>query len=317
MALASVALFGVWPRAARAQLTLPTGGCVRLPFGLQLDMDVVRGLVHTPPAQLVAAIRRLGIELFRVASSTAGKPDNPLLATLPAAPSSLLDDAEFQDSYQGRAIPRGSPCCRLARDTVLIRDTAPTYTLLHEVLHLLLVPADGQALRLDVELRFSAALRRLTLYQRRLYDDPWRLLQPAWRADILSAQRDLAGMLYDRIRIGQSQEAAIEQVLRSCIGQGSPYFDEDRRQQGRHYGEDMVDNAVDLFNLVNDSIYFCRETVRHLREELAAGRLQPGVTDHLTAQEAADFDAASQAMRDRLPRVREAIEALKQFYEEP
>ncbi len=316
-ALAAVAIGGGWPAAALAQLVLPPSGCVRLPFELKPDLDVVRGLVQTPPAQLLGAIRGLGVDVLRVSSSKPEKPVNPLLAALSAAPAALLAEAEFQNSYQGRAIPRGSPCCRLARDTVLIRDTAPTYTLLHEVLHLLLVPADGQALRLDVELRFNTALRRLTLYQRRLYDDPWRLQQPAWRADILAAQRDLADLLYDRIRIGQSQEAAIEQVLRSCVAEASPYFDESRRTQGQRYGEAMVDNAVDLFNLLNDSLYFCRETVRNLREEIAAGRLAETTTDHLSARDAADFDAAGEAIRGRLTRVRQAIEALERLYDEP
>jgi hypothetical protein len=189
------------------------------------------------------------------------------------ASAQLLQQAEFRDSYAGRSIPAGAVCCGLERATVLIRDTAPTYTLLHEVVHLLLVPADGVALRTDLETRFAVAFHRLNTYQRRLYDDPWRLLAPQWRRDILLALREAANLLFDRLRIGQSQEAIVEKLLAGCIDARSPYHDAARRDEGRRYGEAMVDNAVDVFNVLNAALEFSDDTVRHLRADLAAGRL--------------------------------------------
>lgn len=289
--------------------------CATFPFALQIDMDTVRALAGTPPERLLAAIGRLGIDVLRVPDTRAASVRNPLLASLPMAGHRLLEQSAFLDSYQGRSIPHADPCCGLKRDTVLIRDDAPTYTLLHEVLHLLLVPSDGQALRADNELRFATALRRLVLYQRRLMDDPWRLLQPQWRTDILSAQRELATLLYDRIRIGQAQEAIVEQVLADCIDERNPYHDAQRRLDGHRYGIAMIDNAVDVFNSLHDSLVFCDETVAHLQRQLATAELElPPGPARLTAQDARDFAAAVQDSRALIERVRLEIEVLKRSY---
>lgn len=298
------------PRAAQAQAQ----GCVRYPFELELDLDVVTALVRTPPAQLMRAIGERGIDVLRVPSQLPGRTPNPLLIPLPEAPAALLARARFLPEYQGRAIPRGSDCCGLARDTVLIRDDASTYTLLHEVVHLLITPAGGHAFRQDVELRFDLALHRLTIYQRSLYNDAWRLMNPLWRRDILAAQREVAELLYERIRIGQSQEAVIERALGGCIVPGSPYFDAQRRDEGRRYAVAMIDNAVDVFNAVHASLVFCEEAVTDLRAEVAAGRVREDAREHLSAADATAFVAESRAIRSTLEPVREAIEALKRLY---
>lgn len=299
---------------AHAQGAVPAANCVRLPFSQQLDVDLVTALANDPPEALLARIAALGIDVQRVPSARPGRPVNPLLAGLPVAEAPLLQQAEFADSYQGRSIPRGAACCWLERATVLIRDTAPTYTLLHEIVHLLLMPADGAEPLADVELRFATAFRRLTLYQRRLYDDPLRLLDPRWRRDIVDAQREVAVLIYDRLRIGQSQEAIVEQVLAGCIDERSPYFDASRRAEGRRYGEAMIDNAIDLFNELNASVEYCDETVRHLRRELVEGRLSEGPQARLSAQDQQDFAAAVQGVRQTMARVRSEIESLKRFY---
>ncbi len=305
----------VIPDSARA--TDVPAHCAPYPFALALDLEAVRSLVRSPPNRLLADIRKRGIDVMRVPAKTAGHGRNPLLVALPIAPPALLVQASFLDTYQGRAIPAASSCCALARDTVLIREDATTYTLLHEVLHLLIVPADGQAFRADVELRFDTALHRLSVYQRRLFDDPWRLLQPAWRRDVLVAQRAVAELLYERLRIGQSQEAVVETVLRDCVDRGSPYFDAQRREEGRRYVIAMVDNAVDVFNHLHGSLVFCAEAVTHLREEVVAGRAPQGAADSLTAEEAGAFAAENLAIRERMRPSREAIEALKRLAGEP
>lgn len=312
MLLLALALTGAAP--AHAQDAVPVGSCVRLPFDQQLDVDSVTALAHEAPEALLARIADLGIDVRRVPSARPDRPVNPLLAGLPVAEAHLLLQAEFVDSYQGLSIPRGAACCGLERATVLIRDTAPTYTLLHEVVHLLLAPADGAAPLADVELRFATAFHRLTLYQRRLYDDPFRLLDPRWRRDIVDAQHEVAALIYDRLRIGQSQEAIVEQVLAGCVNERSPYFDAARRAEGRRYGETMINNAVDVFNELNASVEYCDETVRYLRQELAKGRLSEAPQARLSAPDQQEFAAAAQGVRQAMARVRSEIESLKRFY---
>ena len=229
----------------------PPGSCLQVPFAQQVDVQVVTGLAREAPDRLLARIERLGIDVRRVPAAAPGRPVNPLLAGLPLADRSLLEQAQFRDGYEGRSIPRSAQCCGPGRDTVLIRETASTWTLLHEVVHLLIVPTDGFVARADLEQRFSLAWRRLQVYQRRLYDDPWRLLDPRWRRDIVDAQREIAMLLFDRLRIGQSQEAIVERVLAGCVDERSPYFDPARRDEGRRYGIAMIDNAIDVFNTLD------------------------------------------------------------------
>ncbi len=292
----------------------PDDGCVRVPFAQQVDMDSVNALARAQPQDLLALIAGLQIDVQRVPSARADRPANPLLAALPVADEALLRRAEFRDSYQGRSVPAGAACCGLARATVLIRDTASTYTLLHEVLHLLIVPADGIVLRADLETRFALAFHRLNVYQRRLYDDPLRLLDPLWRRDIAAALREATTLLFDRLRIGQSQEAIVERVLAGCIDERSPYFDAGRRAEGQRYGEAMIDNAIDVFNTLNASLEFCSDAVRQLRADLAAGRVAAGAGTSLSDVEQQAFADELHGVRAELARVRGEIEALKGFY---
>lgn len=83
-----------------------------------------------------------------------------------------LPKDQLGERVLGRSIPRSAQCCGPGRDTVLIRETASTWTLLHEVVHLLIVPTDGFVACADLEQRVSLARRRLQVSQRRLYDDP-------------------------------------------------------------------------------------------------------------------------------------------------
>ena len=259
--------------AAPANAQAPARGCLQVPFAQQVDLDTLDALLRAAPSEMLARIAALDIDVLRVPSVRPGRPANPLLAALPEAGDGLLRQAEFHDSYEGRSLPAGAACCGRPRATVLIRDTAPTYTLLHEVLHLLIVPTDGITLRADLETRFALALHRLNVYQRRVYDDPARLLEPLWRRDIAQALRDVTALLFDRLRIGQSQEAIVEKLLAGCIDERSPYFDDARRAEGRRYGAAMVDNAVDVFNALHAALAFCADAVRHLREDVVAGRL--------------------------------------------
>jgi len=298
-----------------ASATPPAPDWREFPFAQKLDMRVIAEVLRSPPDRLLAAMARheVDVRLVRTEAAPDRRP-NPLLAALPPAPAELLQQAEFRESYEGRVVLRGTAPCNLPRDTLLIRDTASTYTLLHEFVQSRLVPGNECIDDAEIELRFAVDYRRLQLYQRRLYDDPFKLLDPQWRADILAAQAAVAERLFRRIQIGQSQEAIVEKVLAAAIDERSPYFDAARRAQGRRYGELMIDNAVDLFNDVHGAIAFVRETVGHLREEVRVGRIEPAAPLGLSQAEAAAFDDAAAVLAQSLARVRAAIGELKQFY---
>ena len=310
--LATACALGAVAQEVGAEPT-PPAPCTPVPFGQQVDVGTIRGLAGEAPDRLLDRIASLGIDVLRVPAVVPGRPPNPLFAGLPLAEPGLLARAEFRDEYDGRAIPRGSPCCSPGRDTILIRETAPTWTLLHEVVHLLIVPSDGFVPRAELEQRFALAHRRLVVYQRRLDDDPSRLLDPRWRHDIVDAQGEVATLLFDRLRIGQSQEAVAERILAACIDEHSPHFDAARRDEGRRYGTAMVDNAIDVFNAVNASVERTAAALDRLRDEIGSGRLTPGAGERLTTGDRQAFVAAQQDVRQALARAREEIEALKRF----
>lgn len=296
-----------------ARADRPQWGHALFPFAQQIDLNVVYEVTHSTPQTLLQTIQRHGIDVRRVKSPQPSRPVNPLLAALPEADADLLRLADYQDSYEGRVLCAALSCGRLTRDTILIRDTASNYTLIHEFVQALLRPVPPDGVDIEIEPRFAAAFRRLTLYQRRLYDDPYRLLSPLWRRDILSAQADVAADLYDRIRIGQSQEAIVEKLLSRYIDEGSPFHDAERRAQGRRYAEAMVDNAIDVFNALNDSTVFVTETLGHLRAALLREEIE---LDESVQLSDADLAAARQALAAtsrQLARVRAEIQVLKAF----
>lgn len=287
-----------------------------LPFAQKLDMAVVHEVVGTAPARLLAAIARHGVEVRLVRTAAPDRPLNPLLAGLPEAPPDLVQRAEFLETYEGRVILPGNPYCLVPRDTILIRDTASSYTLLHEFVQSRLLPIDECRDDGDIELRFSVDLRRLLLYQRRLVDDPYRLLDALWRRDILEAQAAVADKLFRRIQVGQSQEAIVEKVLSIAIDERSPYHDAARRAQGRRYAEVMIDNAIDLYNTIESGVAFVQETVANLRQEILAGRIEPTGSLGLTEQDAQAAGRAGRAIGQSLARVHAEILALKWFHQQ-
>jgi hypothetical protein len=300
--------FGCWalPRAAVSTWRV-------LPFAQKLDMAVVGEAVRAPPDQVLAVIARHGVRVLRVRSSTPDRAPNPVLARLALAPAELLERAEFRDTYEGRVVLRGDPSCDVPRDTILIRETASTYTLLHEFLHSQLRPTDDCRDEGDVELRFALDFRRLQVYQKRLFDDPYHLLLPQWRDDILDAQGAVVARLFRRLQIGQSQEAIAETVLAEVIDDRSPHFDATRRAQGLAYAIAMVDNAIDLFNGVDAAIAFVRETVAHLREQVRTGQLETPAPNRLQEADARRFEEGTARFAAPMARVRAEIERLKRF----
>jgi hypothetical protein len=310
LALAGVLLLPLLARADKPQWAHHT-----FPFAQTLNLDAVYEVTHSAPEQLIATIRRWGVDVHLVRGEAPTRlPVNPLLVGLPPATPELVCRAEFGDTYEGRAIFLSSGRDAVDCDKILIRDTAPSYTLIHEFVHVLLRPlSTGEPDHL-LEARFRAAFRRLVLYQSRLHDDPRKLLDPLWRRDILAAQADVAKDLFGRIRLGQSQEAIVEKLLSSYIDERNPFFDPARRAQGLQYGEGMVNNAIDMFNELNDSVVFVEGTVGKLRQLQRDGTLEPDERVALTDEDEATVARSARAVGAHLAVVRAELQLLKQFY---
>jgi hypothetical protein len=285
-----------------------------LPFAQALNLEAVHEATHSAPEQLIATIRRWGVDVQLVRSEAPARPVNPLLAGLPPATPELVCRVDFRDTYEGMVIFFSSTLDSMDCDKILIRDTALSYTLIHEFVHSLLRPLSTGEPDDLLEARFRAAFRRLVIYQRRLYDDPYKLLDPLWRRDILAAQADVAKDLFGRIRLGQSQEAIVEKVLSLYIDERNPFFDADRRAQGLQYGEAAINNAIDMFNELNDSVVFVEDAVRNLRQSLRDGNIKPGEGVALTNDDEASVARSARDVKAHLAVVRAELQVLKQFY---
>lgn len=308
-AIASVLLLPLVARADKPQWAYRT-----FPFAQALNMETVYEVTHSAPEQLIATIHHCGVGVQLVRSEAPVLPVNPLLAGLPPAAPELVRGADFRDTYEGMVIFCSSTLCALGQDTILIRDTALSYTLIHEFLQSLMRPLCTGEPDAVLEARFRAAFWRLVIYQRRLYDDPYKLLDPLWRRDILAAQVDVAKDLFGRIRLGQSQEAIVEKVLSLYIDERNPFFDADRRAQGLQYGEVMINNAIDMFNEVNDSVVFVEEAVRNLRQSLRDGNIEPGERVALTDDDEASVARSARDVEAHLAVVRAELQVLKEYY---
>jgi hypothetical protein len=158
-----------------------------------------------------------------------------------------------------------------------------------------------------------AALPEADADLRRLYDDPYRLLKPLWRRDILAAQADVAADLFGRIRIGRSQEAIVEKLLSRYVDERSPYFDAVRRDQGRQYAEAMINNAIDIFNAVQRSTAFVAQAVGNLRAALLRKEIEPDQDSRLSDDDVAAVQRSTEAVARQLAVVRAEIQVLRDF----
>ncbi len=283
------------------------------PFEQHLSLDLVYDITTASPEQLIAKMNKLGVNVLLVNSEKPAKELNPLFQNLEVASAALLKKAEFQQTYEGRMIGKSNPCCDLKQDTILIRDTASTYTLIHEFMHANLIAASNAGGQ-DLETQFSLNYRRMTFYQKRIFDNSYELLNPLWRRDILSAQADVVGQLFARIQMGQSQEAIIEKVLEKYIDEGNPYYDKARQEQGLKYGELMINNAIDIYNSVDASIKFCQTIVANLRASLVAGELDKSDKSKLDKADAEAFNKSANELIQRLETVKTEILLLKEMY---
>lgn len=283
------------------------------PFKQSMNMEMVYDITTTRPEQLIAKMNKSGVNVLLVKSEKPERELNPLFKNLEVASDELLKKAEVQQSYEGRMISKSNPCCDLKQDTILIRDTALTYTLIHEFMHAILF-SESSAGDQDLETQFSVNFRRLTFYQKRIFDDSFELLNPLWRRDMLSAQADVVEKLFARIQMGQSQEAIIEKVLEKYIDSKNQYFDKARQEQGFKYGEVMINNAIDIFNTVEASISFCRTTVANLRAALVAGQIKKSEEPKLDQAAADTYEKSAKTLIERLEAVKTEILLLKEMY---
>lgn len=284
------------------------------PFEQKLNMNAVYEVAHSPPEHLIETIGRWGADVLVVRSTEPTGPMNHLLAGLPLAAPELVRQEQFFDTYEGLVIQADSPACAKDRPTILIRDTAPSYTLIHEFVHSQLQPLCAGAPDGALEMRFGAAFRRLLLYQERLQNDPFKLLQPLWRQDILAAQTDVAQDLFGRIRIGQSQEVIVEKLLSRYIDERSPFFSATRREQGLAYGALMIDNAIEMHNTLKMSVVFVDTVVNQLGRALREGSILPGKGGSLTENDEAHVARTASDIEARLELVRAELEVLMLFF---
>lgn len=280
------------------------------PFAQALNLHAAYEVTHSTPEQLIPTIRRWGVGVQLVRSEASVVPVNPLLAGLPTAAPELVHRVDFRDTYEGMVVYDS------LKDsvTILIRDTTPCYTLIHEFVQSLLRPLHAGVVDHLLEARFGAAHKRLVFYQRRLYDDPLKLLNPLWRRDILVAQNEVARDLFGRIRLGQSQEAIVEKLLSLYIDERSPFFDPARRAQGLQYGEAMINNAIDMFNVLSDSVVFVEDAVSTLRQSLRDGEIEPGEGVELTDDDEAYVARSARNVLAHLAVVGAELQALQLFY---
>jgi hypothetical protein len=285
----------------------------QFPFQQKMNMDIIYDVTHTAPEKLVAKIQSYGVRVLRVKTSKPQEPINSLLKNIPEASKELLKKAEFQETYEGRLIHAHNSCCDVSQDTILIRDTALNYTLIHEFMHAQLLSAKGDHSHDEPEKKFAADFRKLNFYQRRLFDDPYSLLNPLWRRDILAVQKDVASGLFDLIHAGQSQEAIIEKVLSKYIDEKSPYYVAERRKNGLSYGEQRINNSIDIFNNIHTSQNFTSETVANLLLEIKSGNI-PKDKATLTEDEAKIFAEESAKLAQELEGIKAHILEMKDFF---
>jgi hypothetical protein len=76
----------------------------------------------------------------------------------------------------------------------------------------------------------------------------------------------------------------------------------------------VINNAIDMFNELNDSVVFVEDAVRNLRQSLSDGNIEPGEGVVLTADDEASVVLAARDVKAHLAVVRAELDLLKQSY---
>lgn len=288
------------------------------PFQLRMNMETVYQVTHAHPSQLVATIQKQGVQILLVKDTTTSKTINSRLLGLKYASDELLKKAEFMPDYSGRMIPSTSPCCNLKQDLILIKDTAENYTLIHEYLHSLL-KFNGHEPIGSIETDFRAVERKQLFYQRKLFEYAENLLNPVWRKDIITVQGEVVDLLSDRFRIGQVQEAIIEKILSRYIDKNNLNYDAKRQDEGLKYAEAMINNMITVYNNLDHSIKWNKDTTSNMREALAKGEIElvDKQKESLTQEEAEQFIKMNEEHLQKLESTKKEILDLKAFFTKP
>lgn len=160
------ALAGVLLLPLTARADKPQWAYRNVPFAQALNLDAVYEVTHSAPEELITTIRGWGIDLQLVHSEAPVQPMNPLLAGLPLAEPELIRRAGFCDTCEGMVILCNLNRSTVDRDTILVRDTALSYTLIHEFVQSLLRPLYADEPDDALEARFGVSFRRLVKARR-------------------------------------------------------------------------------------------------------------------------------------------------------
>jgi predicted nucleic-acid-binding protein len=290
----------------------------QLPFNQSLNMDVVYDVTTTNPLDLVNKIKSYGVDILVVRSAAPKIPVNTVLASLKTADAAFLQKTDFGEKDVGQMISRFNSCCNLSSDTILIRDTADTYQLIHEFLHsaIRLNDFDGVAVR-DVPQRFKTASRSQGFYQKKVFFDGQKLLESGWRRDILSKSSEVVDLLLQEVKIIYSQEAIIAKVLEKYIDKKSPYYNAAIHKEALIYGETSINQAITKYNEMDSTLNWNKNTVLALNEEVAKG-LRVGIDgEEFNESIAQDYAKEMTTLLQKLEPTKAEILKLKSFYTSP
>jgi hypothetical protein len=308
-ALAAISGLLTWSSISFADR--PQWNYKQFPFNQSLDMDLIYKVTTASPKELIKIIESHGIKIYRVHSKTP-ELSNPVYANLEWAPEKLINDAEFtEEDYNGATINVKETCCEVSQTTILLGETAPTDTLIHEFLHTQFRYDQFQPDYKMTE-RYRMNSHKLNFYQRQLFSSPAYLLNPLWRRDILSAMKEQAQVLYNQIRLARSQEVIIGKVLLSYLDAKNPYSTPERRKHWQEYGAVSLANAMTMYNNLESMLEWNRNTVRNLRQALIEKDIDPNSLvkkEKLEQLDADQFERDAVKILDSLkPVVRDIID---------
>jgi hypothetical protein len=287
----------------------------KFPFNQTLNMSVIYDVTHSKPEELIKKIQNYNVDIVVVKSNNSTKMKNPIFHNLKNASDELIAKAEFESTYDGRLVFKTDACCDLKKDTILIKDNAESYTLIHEFMHSQLIK--NGAMNENIEKDFLSAKNRLSFYHKKLLLGPEKLLSTLWRKDILERQHDYSQLLFERLQMGQSQEAIIEKILSDYIDQKNPYYVKQRAANGYKYGQLMLDNAISIYNEIYEQIEWTRNTTTALRDSIESGHIQLDSTntnESLTKEETIQFEKKSNEMLQFIKGTEKEILSLLDLY---
>lgn len=280
-------------------------------FDQAIQVEKVYEVTQVPPDKLVQYIESQGVRIATFRDSFTGA-TQPALANAAKASRELIQAAQLPPQTSGRLLPVRNG---FEQDTILIREDSHTHILLHEYMHYLLF-FKGTQPQGNLDETFARAEKKQLFYQRKLFENPIFLLNPLWRKDILEAQHELIKLIYQRIQIGQAQEAIVEKLLARYIDKNNPHYNELRQKNGHTYAENMINNAITVFN----NLHFAVDWNRNTTNELYLGLKNKDVEvmdpnkEHLTDEEAKAFAETSEFHMIELQKTKDEILKLKKFF---